>query len=150
RPPIRAFHDISIPKVLSSVFASRQHRNPPRSPRVSTEQGEKSLLPHRRTAPPAGPNERHPARSDTDDLAYINRHGPGIPDTRIDQKLAGVLRVGDDFVTVPLPEIAAADTPETAHLVAEAIQRYNAEQAVVDDRLFRKIDVKMKGGDLHE
>src|SRR5262249_47527281 len=47
--------------------------------------------------------------------------------------------------------IAAADAaPTTAGIVAHAVKRYRAERAVIDERLFQKLDVKMKGGDLKE
>ncbi|HEY3285221.1 MAG TPA: hypothetical protein VGN26_23360 [Armatimonadota bacterium] len=91
--------------------------------------------------PGAGP------RGVVGDLEYINApyHPSSVPAPK-----PRALPAGDDFVIIDLPQIAAADSPATRAIVAEAMSDYQAEKAIVDPRLAAKIDLDLKGSDLAE
>lgn len=56
--------------------------------------------------------------------------------------------VRDDFVRVPLPQVAAGGG--AARLAAEGLRAYEQEAKIVDARLFRKVDLHLKGAALEE
>jgi hypothetical protein len=56
------------------------------------------------------------------------------------------VRVKDDFVAIPFPQVAAKDR----RVVAEAITAYRREAAVVDARLARQVSLQSKGISLED
>jgi hypothetical protein len=63
------------------------------------------------------------------------------------------VRVADDFVTIPLPRLAAAlpaGGARSDRQVAAAVSAYQREAAVVDDRLARLVTVRVKGTSLSD
>jgi hypothetical protein len=113
-----------------------------------------------RTAPPsfrparppvyASAGDAHPTPR-RDDLAYLNAPPPETLNSSAFREAERTLRRGDDFVTVPYPRLADADaSPASLRLIDNAIRSYEQEKAITDERLFRKVDTEMKGGDLKE
>jgi hypothetical protein len=58
----------------------------------------------------------------------------------LEQRVRRTMPVGDDFVQVPFPRLAAADERQ----IATALQNYRREAAVVDARLAREVTVRQK------
>ena len=97
-------------------------------------------------ARPHGPIP-HPT---ADDLAYINDiPADSIPSDRCPAPRSAP-SAGDDFVTVPLPRLAARITAASASAVVQATARYQHERRVVDRRLYQPVTVAMPRGDLGE
>jgi hypothetical protein len=93
------------------------------------------------------------ARTPAEDLAYLNG-APGAaarlwdripPDelSRLEARLRRELRGGDDFISIPLPRLAATG-PAADREAAQAARAYRQEAAVVDVRLFRKVTLALK------
>jgi hypothetical protein len=86
----------------------------------------------------------------SDDLAFLNadpvaemRPWAPLPErewSRVETELRERVRVQDDFVTIPLPRLAAASPRQ----IAAAAESYKREAAVVDSRLFREVSVGVK------
>jgi hypothetical protein len=86
------------------------------------------------------------------DSEYLNSQNPELvahwlgesePHSQLRRLLTGKLpRMRDDFVTVPLPRLAAAE-PKSP-VIGEAVREYEKQAKVVDTRLFRKISLRLK------
>jgi hypothetical protein len=86
-----------------------------------------------------------------DDLAVINQ----APETvlrqwtsvsseeweRLEAQVRRTVRVRDDFVSIPFPRLAAASQRQ----IAQAVEGYKKEAAVVDARLSRQVTLQAKG-----
>lgn len=94
-----------------------------------------------------------------DDLRFLNGSQPGLmakwvtgneqdPAVRALLHRLARVRVQDDFVRVPLPQLAAADPRLPA--AGAAVRKYEEEAKVVDPRLYRKITLALKGNSLEE
>jgi Putative zinc-finger len=103
---------------------------------------------------PAG--TRNYVASADPDLAYMNvspavsfRRWAELPPDEAASLDARLRRAagGDDFVTVPLPRIAA-EGPAAERAAAEAVAAYKRETAVVDSRLFHKVILALKATSL--
>jgi hypothetical protein len=98
-----------------------------------------------------------PAAEQQDDLAFVNGGGVrsatfaaqwggiGASDAeRLQADIDRTVRTGDDFVSVPFPQVAAVGKGARA-VGAEALNRYRQERAVVDARLMRRVTLAEKG-----
>ncbi|MBW3625010.1 MAG: hypothetical protein KY468_16555 [Armatimonadetes bacterium] len=83
-------------------------------------------------------------------MEFVNARSVEAAQPEIRRAVDEIFNQGDDFITVALPRLAATATPGTEGLIAAAVRQYEEEKAVVDARLFQKIDLAMKGGDLKE
>lgn len=103
---------------------------------------------------PAMPPAMLPAMPQ-DDLAYVNAAGgiesyirrwgrlSTMQSDQLQAEIDKTVLIGDDFVTVPFPQVAAAGSGARA-AASEAIHRYRQERAVVDPRLLRKVTLSEK------
>jgi hypothetical protein len=86
-----------------------------------------------------------------DDIAYVNQDAASIPgrwarllpdeNARLQADLMRSVRGGDDFVSVPLPQLAGISRSS----FAAARRAWQAEKAVVDPRLVHRMTVAAKG-----
>jgi hypothetical protein len=84
-----------------------------------------------------------------DDLVYVNRgpardalHGAPPDDRETPEALSRpAVRVREDFITLPLPRLAARSNEP----IAEAVESYKREAAVVDARLSSPVTCAFKG-----
>jgi hypothetical protein len=58
----------------------------------------------------------------------------------LEARVRRAVRVRDDFVQIPFPRLAAASDQQ----IAEAVESYKREAAVVDTRLFQKVGLQQK------
>jgi hypothetical protein len=85
-----------------------------------------------------------------DDLEYVNTDPEGALQqwvtirqddwARIEARVRGTIRVRDDFVTLPFPRLAAVSNRQ----IAQAVESYKREAAVVDPRLAREVTCALK------
>lgn len=147
------------PQRISRVpFKEKAPSTPVRSAVVSPPQkisvGSKSSFTLRSTPPPAPPpalkQTGTPTASPQSDMAYLNagfdaaQNGAPLPtgkNAEIQAGLDRVLQTGDDFVTVPFPQIASKDEEG----LKAAAQAYRQEKEIIDARLVRKVTVAAKG-----
>jgi hypothetical protein len=97
---------------------------------------------HRRAWPPT---------RTTDDMAFINQNPEAAarqwvvlpPDEwdNVETRVRRVVRVRDDFVTIPFPRLAST----SGRQIAEAVESYRREAAIVDPRLSREVTLQSKG-----
>jgi hypothetical protein len=99
------------------------------------------------------PGDRHapPQAASVDDLRFVNQAPEAVvqqwttmPDAewdRIEALLRRTVRVKDDFVRIPFPRIAAT----SGRPIAQAVESYKREAAVVDPRLSRQVTLQAKG-----
>ena len=95
------------------------------------------------------PNPR-PQSPSVDDLVYVNRDPDGAIQEwvplrqdeweKIEARIRRVVRVHDDFITIPFPRIASTSD----HPIAQAVESYKREAAVVDPRLSREVSLQSK------
>lgn len=71
---------------------------------------------------------------------------PGTDAARLEADLLASVRGGDDFVEVPLPQLAGRG----AAGAADAVRAYKEEREVVDPRLQRKVTLAFKGSSFEE
>jgi hypothetical protein len=88
-------------------------------------------------------------QSVVDDMAYINAAEPERV-ARANTKPQSGKPLGDDFIFIPLPQVALADRTVSSAILVQAVEQYQKEKAVVDARLAQPVTVEMKGGDLKE
>lgn len=91
-----------------------------------------------------------------DDLTYLNASDTSTvrkwiqPQKRAANALSPRLQrlmSGDDFVYVPMPQIAASN----GNVMNEALERYRQERAVVDERLgLKKVSLEIKGASFQD
>jgi hypothetical protein len=91
-----------------------------------------------------------PSQAPADDIAYVNQDAgaaPGrwarlLPDenARLQKELLQSVKGGDDFVSVPLPQLAGISNSS----LAAARRAWQAEKTVVDARLVRKMTIGFK------
>jgi hypothetical protein len=126
------------------ISPSRRRENPMAPRTLFTEH----LAPPQ--SDPSDPSDlRAPTRT-ADELASLNpdaetviRHWAPLPQAEwsgIEAKVRQAVRVRDDFVQIPFPQLAAASTRQ----VAEAVEQYKKEAAVVDPRLSREVSLGVK------
>jgi hypothetical protein len=106
-----------------------------------------------RLSPPYGP--RAPAIA-WDDLGSLN--GDPVEDAQwsapsagdewesVETRVRRVVRVGDDFIRIPFPRLAAISDQQ----VAAAVESYKREAAIVDPRLSREVTLQQKATALSE
>jgi hypothetical protein len=92
-----------------------------------------------------------PLTRTTDDMAFVNQDPETAarqwvvlpPDEwdNVEARVRRVVRVRDDFVTIPLPRLASASERQ----IAEAVESYKREAAIVDPRLSREVTLQSKG-----
>jgi hypothetical protein len=105
-----------------------------------------------------GPEVKNPGKQASDDLLFINdgpehsriftRRYSGLSRSEVEQLQAEIdrtIRTGDDFITVPFPQVALSNSSTSRLIASEAVRRYRQEKAVVDPRLMRKITLAEKG-----
>jgi anti-sigma factor RsiW len=90
-------------------------------------------------------------RPAVDDLTAINadpeahlRQWVNVPKgqwEKIEARVRAVVRVRDDFVTIPFPRLASTSNRQ----IAEAVTSYKREAAIVDPRLSREVNLQFKG-----
>src|SRR5438445_2232018 len=93
------------------------------------------------------PNNQSPA---VDDLAYVNSDlQPESPHwvrlrrdewDQIEARIRRAVRVHDDFITIPFPRIASTSD----HPIAQAVESYKREAAIVDPRLSHEVTCAFK------
>jgi hypothetical protein len=91
------------------------------------------------------------ANQPKDDLQYLNPHNsitvagwrnwPSDDLLKRQQAMELAVKGGDDFVNIPVPQIAGGD-PRAVQAAKEA---YQQERAIVDPRLVRKVTLAVKG-----
>jgi hypothetical protein len=89
-------------------------------------------------------------RSVVDDLAYVNRDpGEAVREwaplprdewEQIEARLRSATRVRDDFVTIPFPRLASISNQQ----IAQAVEGYKREAAIVDPRLSHEVTCAFK------
>jgi hypothetical protein len=96
-------------------------------------------------------DKRNPSATQTseDDIAYVNSL-PATSHPEVEKTVTALINRGDDFITVPLPRLAAANPEANPKIIRGAMKQYEDEQKIVDARLFQKVNVELKGGDLGE
>jgi Putative zinc-finger len=118
------------------------------APRLSVDHpSQKAKLPRMAQSSASGPSRLH---LPGDDLAHANRDPkpamepwvtvPQDDWDRIEARVHGSVRGGDDFVRIPFPRIASSSDRQ----MAGAVESYQREAAIVDPRLSRGVTVQQK------
>lgn len=123
--------------------------------------GERPVMAHRTSPPPSrqpAPREQVAAdRPSMPDEAYLDGNDPELTwwfaRAGANQKVLELIRkrlpkVQDDFVRVPFPWLAAADTRGAG--LGDAVRKYEKEARVVDTRLFENVTLQLKATSLDE
>jgi hypothetical protein len=84
----------------------------------------------------------HFADANRDPEAMISEELPGRQEeqSEIEDRVRRAVRVQDDFVRIPFPRIAATSDRQ----IAEAVESYKREAAIIDARLSREVTLQQK------